>query len=59
MLQVLRDLNILTTIKYYDELLRKVNIDHYVCKIGLLKILNNKYKNLKRYDRLENDVFAP
>ena len=31
-------LNILTTVKYYDELLRKVKIDYYVCKIGLLKI---------------------
>jgi len=31
-------LNILTTVKLYDDLLRKVKIDHYVCKIGLLKI---------------------
>jgi len=31
-------LNILTTVKSYDELLRKLKIDHYVCKIGLLKI---------------------
>ena len=28
----------LTTVKSYDELLRKVKLDHYVCKIGLLKI---------------------
>jgi len=34
-------LNILTTgttVKSYDDLLGKVKIDHYVCKIGLLKI---------------------
>jgi len=38
MLQVLRDLNILTTVKNYEQLLRKVKIDHYVRKIVLLKI---------------------
>jgi len=36
--EVLCDLNILTTVKYYDKLLRKVKTDHYVRKIGLLKI---------------------
>ena len=50
MLQVLPDFNILTTVKCYDEFLRKVEIDHYVCNIGLHK----KYNNLKRYDRHEN-----
>jgi len=30
-------LNILTTVKYYNELLGKVKIDHYVCKIGFSK----------------------
>jgi len=35
-------LNILTTVKSYDEFLRKVKIDHYVYKIGLLKIKKNK-----------------
>jgi len=54
MLQVLT-LNILTTVKSYDELLRKVKIDHYVCKIGLLKII----KHLKRYIRREDAVCAP
>jgi len=39
-------LNILTTVKYYDELLRKVAIDHYVCKLGLLNI-KNKYNNFQ------------
>ena len=34
--------NIVTTVKSYDELLQKVKIDHYVCKIGLLKIIKNK-----------------
>ena len=32
------NLNSLTTVKYYDELLRNVEIDQYVCKKGLLKI---------------------
>jgi len=38
MLQVQRDFKHLTAVKYYDELLRKVKIDHYVRKIWLLKI---------------------
>jgi len=42
-LQFLRGLNILTTVKYYDELLRKLKIDHYVRKEGLL---NRKYKKI-------------
>jgi len=59
-------LNILVTVKSYDELLRKVKIDHYVCKIGLRK---NKIKISKKLNaiiavrtlcaRRENDVFAP
>jgi len=32
-------LNIVTTVKSFDELLQKVKMDHYVCKIGLLKII--------------------
>jgi len=39
-------LNILTTVKSFDKLLRKVKI---CLQIGLLKI--KKYKNLKRYNR--------
>ena len=31
-------LNILTTVKSYDDLLSKVKIDQYICKKGLLKI---------------------
>ena len=50
--------NILTTVKSYDELLRKVKIDHYVCKIGLLK-KKSKYKNHKRYNRCVRAVCAP
>jgi len=46
----------LTTVKSYDELLRKVKIDHYICKIELLK---KKSKNLKRYIRREDAVCAP
>ena len=42
MLQVLSDFKHLTTVKSYDELLHKVKKDHYVCKIGLLKIIKNK-----------------
>ena len=38
MLKVLRDFKHLKTVKYFDELIRKVKIDNYVCKIGLLKI---------------------
>ena len=38
MLQVLCDLKYFTTVKYYDKLLQKVKIDHYVRKIWLLKI---------------------
>jgi len=37
MLQVLRDCEYLTTVKYYDELFRKVKIYHFVRKIGLPK----------------------
>jgi len=51
-------LNILTNVKYYDELLRKVNVDHYVCKIELLKTYKKLKKNLKRYERRENAVCA-
>jgi len=42
MLQVLRDFKHLPTVKYYDELLRKVKIDHPVRKKGFHKILKKK-----------------
>ena len=50
-------LNILSTVNTYDKLLRKVKIDHYVYKVGLLK--KKKVKNLKRYNRREDAVCAP
>jgi len=40
-------LNIVTSVKSYDELLQKVKIYHYVSKIGLLKIFFFKVKNLR------------
>jgi len=40
-------LNILTTVKSYDDLLRKVNIDHFVCQIGLLKTISKQSLTLK------------
>jgi len=59
-------LNIVTTVKSYDELLQKVKIDHYVCKIGLLKIIKNKSTILNAIIavktlcvRRENAVCAP
>jgi len=53
-------LNILTTVKYYDELLRKVKIDHYICKIGFSKYKKNLMIAVRTLcARLENDVYAP
>jgi len=34
----------IVTVKSYDELLQKVKIDHYVCKIVLLKIIKKYVK---------------
>ena len=43
-------LNILTTVKFYDKLLQKVKLDHYVHKLVAQNMKEVK-KNLKRYDR--------
>jgi len=43
--------NILTTVKYYDELLPKVKNVHYVRKIWLLKIW-------KKYNNIFNAIIA-
>jgi len=43
--------------KYYDALLRKVEIDHYVRKIWLLKY-EKSLQNLKRFDRRDSAVCA-
>ena len=45
-------LNILTTVKYYDELLM-------FAKYGCSRYEKSKKQNLKRYDRRENAVCAP
>jgi len=51
-------LNILTTVKYYNELLQKAKIDHSM----FLKYCCSKYeisfKNLNCYERRENAVCA-
>jgi len=41
-------LNSLTTFKYYDELLPKVKIGHYmyVCKKGLLEMVKKVFLNI-------------
>ena len=59
-------LNIVTTVKSYDEWLQKVKIDHCVCKIGLLKIKIKSKTTLNAIialrtlcARRENDVCAP
>jgi len=56
MLQVLRDFKHFNN---YEELLRKVEIDH-TRKLGLLKIWKKvlKKKDLKRFDRCVNAVCA-
>jgi len=54
MLKVLCDFIHLTAVKYYDELLREVQIGHNIRENVLLKI----QKNLKRYERRENAVCA-
>jgi len=46
-------LNILTTVKSYDELLQKVKIDH------CLQNRVTQKNNLKHFNRRENAVCAP
>jgi len=62
MLQVLRDLNILTTIKYYDELLRKVKTDQNMVAQNMTKAkktLNAMIAVRTLYARCVRAVSAP
>jgi len=62
MLQVLRDLNILTTIKNYDELLRKVKTDQNMVAQNMTKAkkpLNAMIAVRTLYARCVRAVSAP